>query len=1049
MTSSSYVGAVGSGPERDYGNMIILPAAPSQRQLWFLCQWDPAANAAYNVTSAVRLTGRLDPVLLQRALNQVVARHESLRAGVGVVDGDPRQVVAVETLVALPTVDCSHLSPEAAEEYVQRAAEEQASLPFVLDEPPLLRVLLVREAADRHTLIVVIHHICCDGWSIEVFYRDLAESYRRLLDGEGPPPELPIQYADYVAWREESLAGEPLRDLVAHWCGTLSGVQPLPLPVDHSRQAQRRMAAARLEETLPADEAAALDALGRGWEATPFMLLLAAFAVTLARVTGQPDVAVGTPVAGRHHPDAEDVIGFFANPLVLRTRLPEGAGFADAVRAVRNTCLEAFSHQEMPFDRLVEELRLPRVVDRNPLFDVMFSMQNTPGVLARLPELTMVPVDVAVTSAKFDLWLTVLPDGDGLRLRLDYDRDLYDPGTARLLLDVYRAVLAEIRRDPGVRWGALPRADAGERALAERRSREEAPAPPDGTILDMLADRSSSRNHGVRAADAEVSHADLRTAAAGLAARLRAEGVGPGVVVATPPLPSAALLVAALAVFETGAVLTYGSRHPRAGAFVTFTADDWLVTTGPRFDPVPSGSPGAGSPAWQVDDGDRDGHTVVFSHRALAAAATAVAARLGLGPDDEVVLVHDGGPVDLVALLAPLSAGARLVLTDTPAGGTVVVAAPQVWRRLLTEGYAPSPDARLVCVGPFVADDLAEALGRTGNTVFLGRRTPLSAAPVSLSRLGEGSGPPLAGTVRRLLDETGEPVPPGVVGELWLSGPAVVGPATAGSGTVGSGAAGSGAVATGERYRCTPSGELRFAGYADGRLTLGDHVVRPDRIERRLTEVEGVREAAVVPGETGAGPRLVGWVVPADPQAAASPRSREALVATVREALANARDRVRTGSEEPGTPAAFGVLRELPRLPDGGVDRAALTAMCGEALREGIDETPPRNRLERAIISIFRDVLPVPEFGVHADFFALGGHSVLAAKVIGRVRDQLGVLVPVRDFFRRATVAGLAEAVAAVEEERARAAADASSAAYGGLAELSDAEIDQLLRRLG
>ncbi|KAA9381336.1 AMP-binding protein [Microbispora cellulosiformans] len=1040
MTSSSYVGAVGSGPERDYGNMIILPAAPSQRQLWFLCQWDPAANAAYNVTSAVRLTGRLDPVLLQRALNQVVARHESLRAGVGVVDGDPSQVVAVETLVTLPTVDCSHLDPEAAEEYVQRAAEEQASLPFVLDEPPLLRVLLVREAADRHTLIVVIHHICCDGWSIEVFYRDLAESYRRLLDGEGPLPDLPIQYADYVAWREDSLAGEPLRDLVAHWCGTLAGVQPLPLPVDHPRQAQRRMAAGRLEENLPAGEAAALDTLGRGCEATPFMVLLAAFAVTLARVTGQPDVAVGTPVAGRHHPDAEDVVGFFANPLVLRTRLPEGAGFADAVRAVRDTCVEAFSHQEMPFDRLVEELRLPRVVDRNPVFDVMFSMQNTPGVLARLPELTMIPVDLAVTSAKFDLWLTVLPDGDGLRLQLDYDRDLYDPGTARLLLDVYRAVLAEIRRDPGVRWGALPRADAGERALAERRSREETPVLPDGTLLDLIADRPFT----VHAADAEMSHADLRTAAAGLAARLRAEGVGPGVVVATPPLPSAALVVAALAVFETGAVLTYGSRHPRDGAFVTFTADDWLVTTGPRFDPVPSGSARAESPAWQVNDGDRDGDPIVFSHRALAAAATAVAARLGLGPDDEVVLVSDGGPAHLADLLAPLAAGARLVLTDTPASGTVVVAAPQVWRRLLTEGYAPPPDARLVCVGPFVADDLAEALGRTGspgNTVFVGRRTPLSAAPVSLSRLGEASGPPLAGTVRRLLDETGEPVPPGVVGELWLSGPALA------DGAVVDGAATR--VATGERYRCTPSGELRFAGYADGRLTLGDHVVRPDRIERRLTEVEGVREAAVVPGDTGAGPRLVGWLVPVDAQAAGTPRTREALVATVREALAGARDRVRTGSEEPGTPAAFGVLRELPRLPDGGVDRAALTAMCADALREGIDETPPRNRLERTIISIFRDVLPVPEFGVHADFFALGGHSVLAAKVIGRVRDQLGVLVPVRDFFRRATVAGLAEAVAALEEERARASADASSAALGELAGLSDADIDQLLRRLG
>ncbi|GLZ31523.1 hypothetical protein Lesp02_37110 [Lentzea sp. NBRC 105346] len=918
MSSSSYVGGVSGGPARDYSSFFVLPASSSQRQLWFLCQLDEGANAAYNVVSAVRLTGRLDHVLLQRALNEVVARHESLRTGIGLVDGEARQVVVPSTLVSLPVVEGD----------VQELAAEQAAIPFTLDEPPLLRVVLVREAPDVHTLIVVIHHIACDGWSTEVFYRDLAQAYQQVS-----LPEPSIQYADYVAWQEETLVGEPMRDLVTHWRSALSGITPLNLPIDRPRTTQRKTGG-RIEVPLPGIDVTR-------WDATRFMVLLAAFKVTLARVCGTADVAVGTPVAGRHHPDAEDLIGFFANTLVLRTRLPLDESFDAAVSAVRDTCLAAFSHQRMPFDRLVEEMRLPRVLDRNPLFDVMFSVQDKPAVAVELPSLTMAPVELVTTSAKFDLWLTVLPD----RIRLDYDADLYDEQTARRILSLYLAVL----RSPDGVCAGLPKASDDD--LAQLSYWAEGPSVP---VPELVVPAEAKE----------------------LAQLLRDEGIGTGVVVSTPPEASPELVVIAHAVLAVGGTLAYGRRHTRDGAFVKHNGD-WVITTGPRFDPV--------------DDATPDLRDVTVPIRD----------RLGIKPDDDVVLLADPGVgPDLADLLlcTEISRG------EAPENAWIL-GAPQTFRRLITEGWTPPVGAKLVCRGEVVADDVVRMLRRTGREVFVGHNA--NGTPISL----EPGGAPLANTTRELRDATGEPAPIGTVGELYLSG-----------------------APTGQRHRYTSAGELEFVGYVDERLAVGDHLVVPSRIEAALESVEGVRSAAVVAGNVGAETRLVGWLVLDGAKAAASPREQDEFVTAVKAKA--------TQTLQPHEiPVAFGVLPELPE------HRTALAALPAEALLGKVDDTPPRNRIERVVVSIFKDTLPVREFGVHADFFALGGHSMLAAKVIGRVRDQLGVLVPIRDFFQRSTAAGLAEAVAALENQDKP--KDKVTALRGQLDGMTDKEIEQLLRQLG
>ncbi|WP_158853300.1 condensation domain-containing protein [Saccharothrix deserti] len=1046
MSSSSYVGGVGSGPVRDYSAYYVLPAAPAQRQLWFLCQLEESANAAYNVVSAVRLAGRLDTVLLQRALNAVVARHESLRTGVGLVDGEPHQLVVPETLVSLPVVDFSDSAPAEFEARLRGLAREQAEKPFVLDEPPLLRVVLVRESAERHTLITVIHHVVCDGWSTEVFYADLARGYRSLVEGQsGALPEPPIQYGDYVAWQQESLSGDRLRDLTAHWQRELAGTTPLNLPVDRPRGSVRRRAAgARVEARLGAAEVAELAALAEKWDATPFMLLLAAFKTTLARVTGQSDIAVGTPVAGRHHPDAEELIGFFANTLVLRTRLPVEGDFGDVVAAIRETCLNAFSHQQMPFDRLVEVVGQARVLDRNPLFDVMFSFQNTPGVELELPDLSLSPVALDNVAAKFDLWLTVLPDGDGLLLRLDYDRDLYTVETARLLLDRHRDVLAEVCRDPRVPVAALPVAGAAERAAIGKWGRGPETAFA-GTVARLVADRDGALT-AVSDGTRTLTHAELRARVEALAERLRAEGVPPGTVVTVSPTPSVDLVVAVLAAFEVGAAVAYGERQHRAGVFVRSAADEpdgWVVTTGPRFDPEEShGRPAPDLAAWWLEAPDSP-DTAVLSHRALAAAVAAVADRLALSPADDVVLVGATRPHP-VELLLPLARGGRLIFSpDGGATGAVAVATAPVWRQVLIGNWAPPPGVRVVCRGAVLADDLAEALERTGREVLFWRETGGSAAPAGLSPLETARlrrlGPPPAGTTRQVLDGTGAPTALGVVGELFLAGPATAFEQTGESTAPQRGPQG---IGTGVLCRYTAVGELEEVGYTDDRVAVGDHVVSPVRVERFLSRVDGVRAAAVVPGESGGETKLVGWLVLDAALAGGSPREREEFAAGVRAKAASA-----LAPHE--VPALFGTLDVLPLLADGTPDRAVLSALRGPALLGKVDDTAPRNRTERAVMAIFQQLLPVRGFGVHADFFALGGHSLLAAKVIGRVRDDIGVLVPVRDFFAKPTAAGLAEAVAAVEAAQRNRSSDKASALRGQLAGMTDQEVERLLRQLG
>lgn len=1022
MSSSSYVGALGAGADRDFSGHYLFPASPAQRRLWFLCELEPHSNAAYNVVSAVRLSGALDRLRLQQAVDAVLARHESLRTGVALVDGAPQQVVLPSALVALPLVDLRDLPPDERDRRVLATAREEAGRPFALHEPPLVRLVLLRTADEEHVLVATVHHLVCDGWSIELFYRDLATAY-----SGSPLPEPPIQYADYVAWLDEHLGGERLDALLAHWAPRLAGLDPLDVPSDRPRPPVRTVRGGVRSIDLPGWLRDRLVEVAGRCDATLYMVLLAAFKLLLAAHSGRADIAVGTPVAGREHPDAEELIGFFANTLVLRTDLDTAGTFTDAVAAVRATCLDAFSHQEMPFDRLVEHLRPPRDLARTPLFQVMFAVQNTPGVDLELPGLRLSPVELPATSAKFDLWLTGMPAGDALRLRLEHNADLFDAGTVDLMLARYLRLLEDVARDPHASVPALFAPDAQESAVVEAGARKTGqgeagtPAPWWELVADRV--RRTPTAPAVSWPGSELTYGELDERAARLAGRLA--GVSAGACVAVRAPLGADLAVAVLAVLRSGAALLVADpaappEHvdralAAARPDLVLTPEDVAAATG---EPAPPRTPHPDGTAW-LDPSPGAADFVEATHAVLTRSAATLRDLLGEG---RRVLLRPAAPV-VPSLLAVWAAGGCAVV----AGDAPVV--------LTAHGDQDAPEGgRVLWFGA------APATRPDGDHWTV--RTAPGAGVVGAAPAGAGApslGPAPVGLTRHVLGPDLRPVAPGLAGELWLGGPALPRGLRGAAGRTAAllvpAPGGGRRYRTGDVVRRRPDGALELIGRASGELRVGDRWVDPVRVASALAEHPVVREAAATPCEFGDDVRLVGWLV--------LDRSGLPGAVTDAEVVRRVRQDVAGVLPAPDVPAVFGVLDALPLRDDGRVDARALQARRAEAVFGAVDSTPPRNAEESRVVAVLKELLNTAEVGVHANFFGLGGHSLLAAKLMARVRAEFDVQVPVREFFKRPTAAGLADVVRTAREgKRDRRGRSGTRAALAGL---SDDEVTRLL----
>ncbi|MFL5385473.1 MAG: amino acid adenylation domain-containing protein [Longimicrobiaceae bacterium] len=1038
-----------------------VPLSFAQERLYFLDRMHP--GPAYNVYTRLRLPGGTDEAALERSLGEIVRRHQSLRTTFRERDGVPTQVVAPFAGWVLPVEELSALEPAEREARAKRRAAEEAGRPFDLATGPLFRATLLRLGVEGHELLLTLHHIVIDGWSMELLRRELAVLYAAYAEGrESPLPEPAVQYADFAVWQRERLRGAVLDRQLAWWKERLAGAsEVLELPADRPRPAVRTQRGGSVSTLLPAEVVERLEALARAEGATLFMVLLGAFQALLSMYGGGDDVVVGTPVAGRTRPEVEGVIGCFVNTLVLRTEVGGDPSFRELVRRVREVTLGAYDHQEVPFERLVAELRPERSLRHSPLFQVMFTLDEAGGG-APLPGLAAVPVVACEReTTKFDLTLACSRGEAGVAAALEYGADLFDRETAERMLEHLARLVAQVAENPERRLSSVALLTAAERGrVLEQGNGPGRPYPLDRCI-HRLVEAQAARTPAACALVHEggrLTYAALNGAANRLARELRSRGVGRGAFVPILAERGPHAAVAMLAVMKAGAAFVpLDAGWP--GERLRRVLDDLRAPLLLAGEGVPVPAQGCGLPVLRVDLGADDAPNLedeagpgepvyaiytsgstgtpkaaVVPHGGIANRFHWMTERFGAHSARSVLQTTPHAYDSAVwELFWPLTMGGRTVIPR--AGGeadadhlaerihaegvTMADFVPSVFDALAAALAAePRARERLASLRTVVAggEQLAAETAHRFMACFPGVRVVNLYGPTECSigsihhAVGRADGGripigrPIANTSALILDRAGRLVPPGVAGEIHLGGRCV------GLGYLGD------ARKTGAAFVPDP-----FASRGGARLyrtgDLGRY--RADGgIEclGRLDEQVKIRGFRIEPGEVEAALLRLPGVRGARVLAREAPTGERRLVAYLAADEPEAvrapalRAHLRARLPEHMVPGAFVVLAALPLTPGGKVDRGALPAPRWEP---GEAYVPPRTPAEEILAGIWAEVLGVERVGVHDSFFELGGHSLLATRVLSRVRRAFGAEVPLRALFEHPTVAGLGERVQA------------------------------------
>ncbi len=541
-------------PRRADGD--VCPLSFAQQRLWFLDQLEPGSSI-YNIPVAMRLSGPLNVGVLEQCLNEVVRRHEALRTFFRAKEGEPFQVISKTYDLCLPMVDLSSLPETERETQMLELVNTESHRPFDLSQDLMLRALLLRLGAEEHVLVMTMHHIASDGWSMGILKRELSASYQAFSGGEPTAlAELPIQYSDYAVWQRQWLQGKELESQLAYWKKQLQGApEVLELPTDRPRPVMQGFLGDHLPLKFPQELTEKLKALSRKEGVTLFMTLLAAFQTLLHRYTGQQDIVVGAPMAGRNQMEVEGLIGFFVNTLVLRTRLSPDLTFRELLKRVRDVALGAYEHQELPFEKLVEELQPARHLSHNPLFQVMFAMQNAPGRGLDLLGLRVTPVEIERRTAKFDLTLSLADKEQGLSGSMEYNTDLYDAATIERMLGHFQVLLQGVVSTPEEKISNLPLMTEGERhKLLVEWNGTRAPYPNDKMIYELFEERVQETPHAVAVTCGTESstYQELNQQANQLGHYLKKLGVGADVLVGLCVERSIQMVVGLLGILKAG-----------------------------------------------------------------------------------------------------------------------------------------------------------------------------------------------------------------------------------------------------------------------------------------------------------------------------------------------------------------------------------------------------------------------------------------------------------------------------------------------------------------
>ncbi len=1029
-----------------------IPLSFAQRRLWFLDQLDPG-NTAYNLSMGFRLTGEPRVEALEAALQQVALRHEVLRSRVDATGEEPAAALAELPEWILPLVDLS-APGERGLQAASRWAAADAGRPFDLGRAPLWRAALLRLGDRDHVLVVTLHHLISDGWSMGVLVREIVELYTAFYEGRPARlPELPVQYGDYAGWQRDWLRGEVLAGQVAYWRDHLAGAPAvLELPADRPRPAVRGYRGGGVPFLLEERSWSALTALGRSRGATPFMVLLAGFAVLLSRLSGQQDVVVGTPIANRGRLEIEGLIGLFVNTLALRLQLAGGGRLTELVERARRVVVDGAAHQDLPFERLIEELRPERDLGRTPLFQAMLSLQNAPVVELELPGLRLEPLPAETVSAQFDLTLHLSEHQGALRGLWVYAAELLDAATAERWSRHLATLLEGMVARPEAAPADLPLLSAGETWQLTREWNDTGVAGWTAGSLPRLFEATAAR-FPERAAlllpAGRMTYAELDAAAGRLGRRLRRLGVTTETGVGIYLERSAGLVVALLAVLKAGGFyVPLDPLYPRerlelmladSGAAVLVTSEtlrgalsfggESLAVDAPAGEEPPgleSGIPGQ-SLAYVIYTSGSTGRPkgVQIPHSALVNFLRSMRREPGFG-EGEVLLAVTSPSFDIAGLelYLPLLAGGTVALA-TPeetldgealaarlraSGATLLQATPTTWRLLLDAGWPGDPALAGLVGGEAFPPDLAARLAPRLRALWNVYGPTETTIWSTAYRVGGGGGRavpigrPIANTSVHLLDPGLRPVPAGVAGELYIGGDGLARgyrwrpDLTAERFLPDPLAAGPGAriYRTGDAARRLPDGTLEYLGRTDQQVKVRGFRVEPGEVEHAIAADPAVARTVVVArADAGGAGRLIAYVV-VRPGASLD--------------LAALRSALRQRLPEHMVPSLFVELEALPLTPNGKIDRRALPAP-ERALAEPRQVVAPRTPTEEALAGIWSEVLGRGGFGVRDSFFDVGGHSLLATRVVARLRREFGVEMAIRDFFVSPTIEDLAAGV--------------------------------------
>ncbi|MGU3305093.1 non-ribosomal peptide synthetase [Pseudomonas sp. M5A4_2d] len=1038
-------GGVAQGAINALSRREALPQSLAQNRLWITWQLDPQSSA-YTIPGALRLRGALDEDAVRASFEQLIQRHEALRTRFYEHDGQAFQRVDANVAFDLHVIDLGDVPAAEREARAQQLREDAACTSFDLEKGPLLRVTLVRLDDEDHQLLVTLHHIIADGWSLNILIDEFSRLYAAAIQGQTLAlPPLALHYADYGSWQRQWLAeGEGQRQL-AYWQAQLGEEHPtLSLATDHPRSAQQRHSASRHSVRLEASLSAAIRQTAQANESTPFMLLLAAFQSLLYRYSGQRDIRIGVPSANRPRQETQGLIGFFINTLVLRAELDGRLPFNQLLAATRQAALGAQAHQDLPFEQLLEAFPQAR---EQGLFQVMFNHQQRDlSALRRLPGMLADELPWHSREAKFDLQLHSEEDRNGrLSLSFDYADELFEPHTIQSLAEHFINLLQAVCEQPEQAIGDLMLMQKDQALLWS-----EAPCTPAQRWLPELLDRQASDNTALVWQGASLSFAQLHTQANRLAHYLRDKGVGPDVCVAIAAERSPQLLIGLLAIIKAGgAYVPLDPDYPAdrlaymlqdSGVHLLLTQTSLLAllpaTEGVsviamdslHLDSWPTQAPGlplnGDNLAYVIYTSGSTGQPkgVGNTHAALAERLQWMQATYQLN-DTDVLLQKAPISFDVSVweCFWPLIAGCRLVLAGPGEHRDPHRIAQLVQAHGVTTLHFVPPLLQLFIDEPLVAEctslrrvfsggealpaELRNRVLATLPAVQLHNRYGPTETAINVTHWhcrtedGERSpiGRPLGNVICRVLDEQLNPLPAGVPGELCIGG---IGLARGYLGRAGLtaerfvadplGEAGARLYRTGDRVRWSADGMLEYLGRLDQQVKLRGFRVEPQEIEARMLALDGIAQAVVLVRDA----QLIGYYTAH--AELGEPAVKTALAAELPEYM---------------VPALLMRLDAMPLSPSGKLDRRALP----EPVWQTREHVEPQTPLQQQIAAIWREVLGLPRIGLHDDFFALGGHSLLATQIISRTRQACDVELPLRTLFEASELGAFAEQVGLIQ----------------------------------